>query len=276
MDILFICRRCWPHPLVIRTRRPQERRGQRQTVTTRDGGSRRLCDILSATRLSHVTATQKGVIPDRGASGDLDCLRSIPAFPNTTSTSVSFVQRSQTSMALNWTMLDPKRKPIPLPDEIQLIEEDNAEVSLTIPNAPPSQGATAGGSGGSRRVKATGKAHLTDHRVGCTPYYVTCLLTDERRQLIFVASSPNPDLDSLSVPLASILATSFEQPLFGSNYLSFDIKPSVDGGLTPGTKAEIRLKDRGLFAFVSLLEKSREKAIYMKRQMESEVDTLRM
>lgn len=257
---------------MIRTRRSQERRGQRQTVTTRDGGSRRLCDILSATRLSHVTDTQKG-LRSRWSS----FWRSrLPSFTNTTSTSVSFVQRSQTSMALNWTMLDPKRKPIPLPDEIQLIEEDNAEVSLTIPNAPPSQGATAGGSGGSRRVKATGKAHLTDHRVGCIQHYVFCLLTDDRRQLIFVASSPNPDLDSLSVPLASILATSFEQPLFGSNYLSFDIKPSVDGGLTPGTKAEIRLKDRGLFAFVSLLEKSREKAIYMKRQMESEVDTLRM
>lgn len=85
----------------------------------------------------------------------------------------------------------------------------------------------------------------------------------------------NDTFDSLSVPLASILSTHFEQPYFGSNYLEFDIKPSPDGRLTDGTKAQIRLKDRGLFQFVSTLEKSRERAIYMKRQMASEADTLR-
>lgn len=63
--------------------------------------------------------------------------------------------------------------------------------------------------------------------------------------------------------------------MFGANYLSFGIRPSPDGGLTQGTTAELRLKDRGLFQFVSLLEKSRERAIYMKRQAESDEDTLR-
>ena len=86
---------------------------------------------------------------------------------------------------------------------------------------------------------------------------------------------PNPTFDSLSVPLASIVSTSYEQPVFGSNYLTFEIKPTPDGGLSAGTKAEIRLKDQGIFQFVSSLEKSRERAIYMKRQMESEMDTLR-
>ena len=93
--------------------------------------------------------------------------------------------------------------------------------------------------------------------------------------MTFIAPLHNDDLDSLSVPLSSILATNFEQPLFASNFLGFDIKPSANGGLTAGTKAELRLKDRGLFEFVSTLEKTREKAIYMKRQVDSEADTLR-
>lgn len=71
------------------------------------------------------------------------------------------------------------------------------------------------------------------------------------------------------------MSTSFEQPYFGSNYLSVDIKPSPDGGLTFGTKAEIRLKDRGIFEFVSVVEKTRERAIYMKRQAANDEDTLR-
>ena len=72
-----------------------------------------------------------------------------------------------------------------------------------------------------------------------------------------------------------MLSTKFEQPKLGSNYLSIDIRPSPDGGLTSGTKLEIRLKNQGIFQFVSLLEKTRERAGYMKRQMKDEEETLR-
>jgi WW domain-binding protein 2 len=77
------------------------------------------------------------------------------------------------------------------------------------------------------------------------------------------------------VPLYSIIGTKFEQPYFGSNFVTIDIKPSPEGGLTDGTKAEVRIKDQGLFGFVSVLEKTRERAIYMKRQAASDEDTLR-
>lgn len=85
-------------------------------------------------------------------------------------------------------------------------------------------------------------------------------------------------LESLSVPLSSILSTAFEQPMFGANYLTFEIRPSPEGGLVDGTKAEIRFKDQGIFEFVGALEKTRERAIYMKRQKaeEDEEDGLRM
>jgi WW domain-binding protein 2 len=54
--------------------------------------------------------------------------------------------------------------------------------------------------------------------------------------------------------------------MFGSNYLYFEIKPSSGGGLTDGTNVELRFKNRAMFEFVALLEKTRERAIYMKRQ----------
>lgn len=90
-------------------------------------------------------------------------------------------------------------------------------------------------------------------------------------QLIFTSlAAPAPSFESLSVPLHAILSTKFEQPYFGANFLAFEIKPSPEGGLAEGTQAEIRLRDRAMFEFVSLLEKTRERAIYMKRQAVTE------
>jgi hypothetical protein len=136
--------------------------------------------------------------------------------------------------------------------------ESGAEVSLTIPDVPPAGSSPSGGSGGGRKLNGTGKLFLTDHR------------------LIFVSGgdSTNTGFNTLNLPFESILSTKFEQPYLGSNYLSIDIRPSPDGGLTSGTKSEIRLKNEGIFQFVSLLEKTRERAIYMRRQIKDEEDTL--
>ena len=80
-------------------------------------------------------------------------------------------------------------------------------------------------------------------------------------QLIFISrgATPKPPFDSLSVPLHSVLSTKFEQPTFGSNYLKLTIKPAPDGGLTEGTEGELRFKERPMFEFVALLEKTRER-----------------
>jgi hypothetical protein len=53
------------------------------------------------------------------------------------------------------------------------------------------------------------------------------------------------------------------------------IKPTPGGGLTDGTAAEIRLKDRAMFQFVSTVEKTRERVIYMKRQCVDDEEALR-
>ncbi|KAG5648699.1 hypothetical protein DXG03_000046 [Asterophora parasitica] len=111
---------------------------------------------------------------------------------------------------------------------------------------------------------------------GCGEEYVE-VLELEAGQGMAVGRQPcdaGASFESLSVPLHAILSTKFEQPTFGSNFLSFEIKPSAAGGLTDGTKAELRFKDRAMFEFVSLLEKTRERAIYMKRQAAADEESL--
>ncbi|OCH94499.1 hypothetical protein OBBRIDRAFT_789188 [Obba rivulosa] len=165
-------------------------------------------------------------------------------------------------MALNWAMLSPARSPIPLPHELTIRTVDGgAEVTVIIPDAPPtSSTSSSGGSGGSKKLKDVGRLWLTDQR------------------LIFVADTEGDasttGMETLSVPLTSILSTKFEQPYFGANYLSLDVKPVHEGGLTDGTRIEIRLKDKGIFEFVGSLEKTRERAIYMRRQSAEEEEGL--
>jgi hypothetical protein len=69
------------------------------------------------------------------------------------------------AMALNWTMIDEARNPVPLPFEMMIKTMEGAELSLTIPEAPPSGSATSGGSGGIKNPKSTGRIWLTDQRV---------------------------------------------------------------------------------------------------------------
>ncbi|VDB89992.1 unnamed protein product [Peniophora sp. CBMAI 1063] len=162
-------------------------------------------------------------------------------------------------MALNWAMLGPDGAPVPLPRESTVLTIDSgAELTVSIPDAPPSGTASAGGSGGSKKLKEEGRAYLTDQR------------------LVFVSKnlSTTAPLQSLSIPLTSILATKFEQPMLGANYLSIDVRPSPEGGLSDGTRLELRSKGGPLFQFVSVLEKTRERAIYMKRQMQEEQESL--
>jgi hypothetical protein len=162
-------------------------------------------------------------------------------------------------MALNWTMLDESKRPLPLPEEHTVMTVDKgAEVAITIPE-----------SGGSlKKLKETGRIWLTEQRVRSRFFPHIDTKIDDHRQLIFVTAQNLgiPSFESLSIPLASLLSTSFVQPTFGANYLTVDIRPSPEGGLTDGTKAEIRLKDQAMFGFVSALEKVRERALFMKRE----------
>jgi hypothetical protein len=76
-------------------------------------------------------------------------------------------------MSLNWTMLNPDRSLVPLPNEHIITTIDSgAELTLDIPDAPPTgSAATAGGSGGSRKLKQSGSLWLTDQRVRQHPFH---------------------------------------------------------------------------------------------------------
>ncbi|KAI0775865.1 hypothetical protein BD413DRAFT_602409 [Trametes elegans] len=163
-------------------------------------------------------------------------------------------------MSLNWVTLSPARQPTPLQDEITVSTLDGVELTLQIPDAPPRGTSSSGGSGGAKKLRETGRLYLTEQR------------------LIFVAALPSkgaPSFESLSVPLTSLVSTRFEQPLLGANHLIFDLKATPGGGLVDGTRAEVRVKDKGLFHFASSLDKTRERAIYMKRQSAEEEEGLR-
>lgn len=175
-------------------------------------------------------------------------------------------------MALNWVMLNPNRIPVPLPHEMTITTIDSGvEILLTIPTAA----STGGGSGGTKRLKAHGKVYLTDQRVCYIKYSTRAsnVFLTFLDKFIFISDSPA--FESLSVPLHAVLSTRFEQPTFGANFLSFEVKPSSEGGLSDGTHVELRFKERAMFEFVSLLEKSRERAIYMKRQGAEDEEGLR-
>lgn len=64
--------------------------------------------------------------------------------------------------------------------------------------------------------------------------------------------------------------------MLGSNYVSIEVRPSPEGGLSDGTRIELWSKNSPLFQFVSVLEKTRERSIYMKRQIAEEQENLRM
>lgn len=180
-----------------------------------------------------------------------------------------------TVMSINWVELNERKQPIPINDEVIVRSEPNADLVLSFnpPNPPDANRAPSGkGKAKANALEATGTVYVTDERVSW--FLLWFLLTIPHShsyhpsiQLVFVSSAFGQagSFDTFSVQLLSLLSIQYQQPYFGSNYLALDIKPSPGGGLTEGAKAELRLKDKGLFELSGTLEKSRERALYKKR-----------
>ena len=108
------------------------------------------------------------------------------------------------------------------------------------------------------------------------PWPISTLAENDHLQLIFQtikgSSNTKPSFDSFSVLLHGILSTQFVQPTFAANHLVMELKPAAGGGLSEGTKCEVRFKDQPMLPFINTLDKSRERAVYRMRDAMFEDD----
>jgi len=151
-------------------------------------------------------------------------------------------------------MIDPATfAPIPLPNEETILTLQGAEFTLNFPEASAAGSAGTPSTVVGKKTVASGKVWVTDHRI------------------IFIPKqAKDTPYTSLSIPLFQIVSTSFVQPIFGSNHLLMAIRPTPEGGLVEGTKAEVRFKDRGVFEFAKVLEAARERALHRESQNNEE------
>ncbi|CAE6503993.1 unnamed protein product [Rhizoctonia solani] len=170
-------------------------------------------------------------------------------------------------MSLNWVMLDEQRKPVPLPNERTVATVPNVQLTVHIPT--PSDNTT----NTTQTLTASGDVWLTSDRFVFTASpqsQSTSLglftLVSQAISSAPASEAPTTKLESLSLPWISVLSTSFVQPYFAANYLAMDVRPAQGGGLALGTKAEVRLTDRGMFEFIGMVDGIRSKAIERARE----------
>ncbi|CAE6463015.1 unnamed protein product [Rhizoctonia solani] len=170
-------------------------------------------------------------------------------------------------MSLNWVMLDERKKPVPLPNERSITTIPSAQVTVHIPTPGETNTNTT-----TQTITATGNIWLTSDRLVfiASPHPPTSLdlfsLVSKAISSTPANEAPARKLETLSLPWVYVLSTSFVQPYFAANYLAMDVRPAEGGGLTLGTKVEVRLTDRGMFEFINMVEGMRSSAIERARE----------
>ncbi|KAL8672875.1 MAG: hypothetical protein Q9168_002684 [Polycauliona sp. 1 TL-2023] len=140
-------------------------------------------------------------------------------------------------MALNWVMLNPQNKFIPLPGErILLTSPSRTTLSLQTPNSYP------------------GKEPINISSSGGTAY-----ITSQR--VVYLPASPTPRLQSFSAPILNLQDTHVESPFFGANSWTGILKPVPDGGIPPHhayVQFSMTFKEGGAFDFATTYERLKE------------------
>ncbi|KAG8683866.1 hypothetical protein FRC11_012963 [Ceratobasidium sp. 423] len=169
-------------------------------------------------------------------------------------------------MSLNWVMLDERRRPVPLPNERTITTIPNVQLTVHIPTPTDNTSTT-------QTLTASGDIWLTSDRfvfIASPQSQSTSLglftLVSQAISSVPANEAPTTKLESLSLPWVYVLSTSFVQPYFAANYLAMDVRPAEGGGLALGTKAEVRLTDRGMFEFIGMVDGIRSKAIERARE----------
>lgn len=85
-------------------------------------------------------------------------------------------------------------------------------------------------------------------------------ITNQR--IVYLPSTPSPELQSFSAPLLNLQDTHVRAPFFGANYWTATVKPVSGGGIPPTNSAlELRLtfREGGAFDFHTTYEQIKER-----------------
>ncbi|PVU91831.1 hypothetical protein BB561_004182 [Smittium simulii] len=149
-------------------------------------------------------------------------------------------------MALNCVLLKSDAcTPVELNNENFLCNAEGVSFSLQFGSGYP-------GNSGVYRCDS-GAAHLSNKR----------LLFINFKQAKLTGSTSYGKTDakfySFSVPLTYISELSYEQPIFGSNYLSAKVEPVPEGGLKSNGNLKLYFKKTGGFELFSILQSMKER-----------------
>ncbi|KAI9018000.1 hypothetical protein CLU79DRAFT_706275 [Phycomyces nitens] len=131
-------------------------------------------------------------------------------------------------MSLNWAMMSPDgQTPVLLPGEKVFFAQDSVKMVLDC-----NENGYPGNSGG--YWEANGTAILTNQRV------------------VFAASSPTQQFQTLNVPVLAWKNWKLEQPWFGANYISGTLVPVPGGGLSKNGKLVLTFREGGAIQFTAM------------------------
>ncbi|KAF7726042.1 hypothetical protein EC973_009107 [Apophysomyces ossiformis] len=122
-------------------------------------------------------------------------------------------------MSLNCVMLTPDAKGfVPLPGEKIFFSQDAVRMLLDC-----NENGYPGNSGGYWEAKGT--------------------VTLSNQRIVFMATPPTAQLQSLNIPTGSLKNWKLEQPWFGANYISGVLLPVPGGGLPKSGKLELKFTE---------------------------------
>ncbi|TVY23335.1 UPF0664 stress-induced protein [Lachnellula hyalina] len=152
---------------------------------------------------------------------------------------LQLAQEKQLTAKKSWVMTNPGSEGfIKLPNErVLFTSPPRTSLQLSTPNTyPAAQPYSAKSDGG-----------------------VVCI-TNQR--IVYLPSSPTPELQSFSAPILNLQDTYVRAPFFGANYWTATVKP-VSGGGIPATHSAIELRltfrEGGAFDFHTTFEQIKER-----------------
>lgn len=157
--------------------------------------------------------------------------------------------------AKSWVMTSPNEAFVKLPNErILYTSPPRTSLEISTPNSFPGAQPFAAKSDG-------GVVYITNQRV-CSYVFKYLALDTNSQKIVYLPTSPVPDLQSFSSPILNLQDTYVRAPFFGANYWSALCKPVSGGGIPPShPSVELRMtfREGGAYDFHSTFEQVKER-----------------